>query len=156
MTYDHIQRSPMYLIVLAPAVVLVCVGLLVPATPWALFAGLAALLFLSAFCFQYERVRDEGDSLAIRYGPIPTFRKRIAYSQITAVEAGRSSWLDGWGIHYMPGRGWIFNLWGFSCVVVHLGKKTVRIGTDDATGLAQLLKMKIEATAAKSQAGSAT
>jgi hypothetical protein len=143
MTYDHIQRSPMHLIVLSPLVILVPVAVLMPSPPWLLFACLAAVLILSAFSFQYERVLDEGDRLAIRYGPIPIFHKRIPYSEITGVEPGRSSVLDGWGIHWGPGRGWIFNLWGFGCVVVHLGKWKIRIGTDDVEGLVGFLKAKI-------------
>ncbi len=37
-----------------------------------------------------------------------------------AVSAARSNWLDGWGIHYFPGRGIIYNLWGFDCVRVQI------------------------------------
>jgi hypothetical protein len=59
------------------------------------------------------------------------------------VEAGRSTVLDGWGINYMPGKGWIYNLSGFDCVVVHLGQKNIRVGTDDMEGLVRFLKGKV-------------
>ena len=62
---------------------------------------------------------------------------------MTGVEAGRSTVLHGWGIHYMPGEGWVYNLWGFDCVVVHLGQKNIRIGTDDVQSLAGFLKGKV-------------
>ena len=53
---------------------------------------------------------------------------------MTAVEAGRSSLIDGWGIHWIPGRGWTYNLWGFGCVVIQQGKKTTRVGTWKSNG----------------------
>ena len=57
------------------------------------------------------------------------------HQDIEDPEVGRSRLIDGWGIHWVPGRGWTYNLWGFRCVQIkHLGR-TVRIGTDDPGGL---------------------
>ncbi len=81
--------------------------------------------------------------LAIRYGPLPLFWRRLLYASITAAEAARSDWLDGGGIHYMPGRGWIYNLWGRDCVKLHLVDKKVRIGTNDVEGLLRFVKTKV-------------
>jgi hypothetical protein len=88
-------------------------------------------------------VREEGQWLALRYGPLPVFRKSIAYDEITSFEPGRSSIIDGWGIHGIPGRGMTYNLWGFQCVVLKLGRQTVRVGTDDVPGLVQHLRQKL-------------
>ena len=38
---------------------------------------------------------------------------------------------------------WVWNLWGRDCVMVHLTKGVLRIGTDDAENLAALLDGKI-------------
>ena len=104
-----------------------------------------SLVFLP-FCFMHLRVRDEGDRLSVRFGPIGLFGRRIRYSAITAVEAGRSRFLDGWGVHWIWGRGWIYNLWGFDCAVIHLGRKTVRVGTDDVAGLVAFLQSKVSSS----------
>ncbi len=88
-------------------------------------------------------IRDEGEYLALRFGPLPFLRKRIRYADITGVEIGRTSILDGWGIHFMPGRGWTYNVWGFACVKLTLARKIIRVGTDDAEGLAKFLREKI-------------
>jgi hypothetical protein len=115
-TYQHTQKSPLCLILLVTACAqlgLAAWFLRVAFTP-AIILGTASLLTsLLTFCFRQLTVRDEGEHLAIRYGPLPVFRCRIPYSRIIAVEAGRSSLIDGWGIHYFPGRGTIYNLWGF-------------------------------------------
>ena len=63
----------------------------------------------------YRRGRRSA-RLALRFGPLPVLRKTFRYADITGVEIGRTSVIDGWGIHYMPGRGWTYNLWGFNCV----------------------------------------
>ena len=144
MTYDHAQKSLIYLILLGVCLLSIGIGLVAPlGTPLssALSGGGAVGAFF-AFSFKYLRVRDEGDCLAIRFGPLPVFRRRIPYSQITGVEPGRSWVIEGWGIHNI-GRGWIYNLWSFDCVVVHLGAKTVRIGTDDVDGLVGFVKARI-------------
>lgn len=103
-----------------------------------LFVGLI-FIFLGS-CFQHMTVRDEGAQLLIVYGPVPLFRKRIDYTQITSVEASRSAMIDGFGIHYVPGRGWTYNLWGFSCAELHLGKRIIRVGSDDVDGLVRFLR----------------
>jgi hypothetical protein len=41
-----------------------------------------------------------------------------------------------------PGRGWTYNVWGFACVKLTLGRKIVRVGTDDADELAKVIREK--------------
>jgi len=115
-------------------------------------AVLLAVLLLVAlavwgvvFTIMTLTVEDRGDHLLVRFGPLPLLQKRIAYSEITSVEASRSDLLDGWGVHYVPGRGTIYNLWGFDCVKLTLGRKAFRIGTDDVENLVQFLRSKISA-----------
>jgi hypothetical protein len=105
--------------------------------------GVAIILVFVTLCFRSLTVCDEIDFLSVRFGPLPVFRTRIAYSEITEVQEDRSNILDGWGIHYIPGRGSTYNVWGFDCVRIEKGKKTIRIGTDDKAALASFLKTKI-------------
>ncbi len=65
------------------------------------------------------------------------------HADITGVEVGRTSIIDGWGMHYIWGRGWTYNLWGFACVKLTLGRKIIRVGTDDAEGLAKVIQEKM-------------
>ena len=50
--------------------------------------------------------------------------------------------LDGWGIHMSPRGGWVWNIWGRDCVVIHLERGALRVGTDDAENLAAFLKQR--------------
>ena len=61
---------------------------------------------------------------------------------VTGIEIGHTRIIDGWGIHYFPGRGWTYNIWGFDCVKLTLGRKIIRVGTDDAEGLAKVIREK--------------
>jgi hypothetical protein len=144
MEYDHTQEGYLHWILLLLA------GVLFVAVPFAsqlgtrvVLASTSAALVFAALMFAWLRVRDEGDCLVLRYGPLPLFRKRFRFADITALETGRSSLVDGWGIHWMPGRGWTYNIWGFRCVKLRLGSKTVRIGTDDPEGLATFLRARL-------------
>lgn len=68
----------------------------------------------------------------------------VEYADIEKVEIGRTMILDGWGIHYSIRGGWVWNLWGRDCVVVHFTNGSLlRIGTDDAGGLVRFLKEKL-------------
>ncbi len=148
--YDHVQHAPLYWLMLAPSFVLLWVAM-----AWAenteqsaAILAVAALVGLVAYSMRHLRVYDAGDSLVARFGPIPIFGKRISYDRIKAFAQDRTTLLDGWGIHWVPGRGWTYNLWGFDCVRFNLvGGRTVRIGTDDPEGLVQFLQTKYAVSA---------
>lgn len=145
MQYHHTQKGPIYLALLAIAALLGVNAWLfgeqwVPAV--LLAAGAAFFAFL-AMSFRQLTVEDQGQALVVRFGPLPLFRTKIRYTSITAVEAGRSSFIDGLGIHYVPGRGWTYNLWGVNCVVTHVGDRLIRIGSDDVDALLDFLQRKI-------------
>jgi len=143
--YLHTQKAPMCLILYSSA--LVCfifpwfVGNMDLGNITAVAVGLILVLIASAF--HHLAVVDGGDRLAIRFGPVPLFRRTVRYADIAHVEVGRTLILDGWGIHYSIRGGWVWNLWGRDCVVVHLRKGVLRIGTDDAENLARFLEGKI-------------
>lgn len=100
-------------------------------------------MFVVAASFRHLTVEDRGDGLAIRFGPDPLFRKTVAYNEIKSDEVGRTLLLDGWGIHVSIRGGWVWNIWGRDCVVMHMTKGTLRIGTDDAENLATFLRSRV-------------
>lgn len=105
----------------------------------------AALFIFLAACFAELTVRDEGERLVLRYGPLPLFGWKFSWNDVESAKVGRTSWIDGLGIHWIPGRGTTFNLWGFDCVVLQVNGKIVRIGTDEAEALAQHICTRIPA-----------
>ena len=109
----------------------------------ALLATMASLFFLLGLLFAHLSVRDEGESLAVRFGPLRLFGTRIQYADVSSVQRGRSALIDGWGIHCIPGRGWTFNLWGFDCVELVVKGRALRIGSDDVDNLVTFLQSRV-------------
>ena len=143
--YDHIQWSSLYLLLLAPAAGLVIAAPFVESRTDAVGMTLLGLFVGTvAYAFRCLRVVDEGDVLTVRYGTLPVFYKHFRYADIVGAEQDRSSFIDGWGIHWVPWRGWTYNLWGFDCVrLTFTNNRTVRIGTDDPEGLVRFLAGKL-------------
>lgn len=136
-TYRHTQRAPLCLLVYALAVIFLVLGWLLrsePPLPWIL-PPVGLLMLVLAASFHHLTVEDEGDQISVSFGPIPIFRRAIRYEDIVSVEIGRTTILDGWGIHMSLRGGWVWNLWGRNCVVLRLRKGILRVGTDDAEGL---------------------
>ena len=146
MPYQHTQYAPLHYIIAIVAAILLAIAWLaqVPEVVAYLLYGIAAFSIFLAFSFRSLSVSDKVDRLQISFGPLPIFSKSIPYTQITGVEPGKSNFIDGWGIHYVPGRGWTYNLWGYDCAVLRLNKKTIRIGTDDVENLVDFLNQKIK------------
>ena len=144
MPYDHTQYGYLHwILLLAAGITFVAAPLATEPSTRIILASATGAVVLAAAMFAWLRVYDEDERLVLRYGPLPAFRKRFRFADITAVQPGRTSVLDGWGIHWIPWRGWTYNLWGFQCVKLSLGGKTVRIGTDDPEGLAAFLEAKL-------------
>lgn len=141
MGYSHTQTSPLWMLLAG-----VGVGLAVGAgASWGqgfvvyVLGAASVVVFLLAASFAWLRIEDEGEFLSVRYGPLPVMGTSVRYDSIDSVEVGRSSVLDGWGVHWMPGRGWTYNLWGLDCVVIRRGGRVLRLGTDDPEGLRRFL-----------------
>ncbi len=103
----------------------------------------AVILVRVGLAFHHLTVEDEGDRLAIRFGPLPFMETWIQYADIQQVEVGRTTILDGWGIHRRPGHCWLWNLWGRDCVVIHRQRSDLRVGSDEAENLAEFLRGKM-------------
>ena len=146
MDYQHTQKAPLCWIIQLPILVVLTSAWLCRSEPALVLILLfvALLLLLVSLSFGNLTVRGNGERLAIRYGPLPLFGTDIAYAKISAAERSRSSILDGWGIHWLPGRGLTYNLWGFDCVRLVVRGRTIRIGSDDADTLAEFLNLRIE------------
>jgi hypothetical protein len=143
--YSHTQRGIIKPILLAAAGITLAVAFVVlEESPPARTAALAVACVLvgASFLFGSLTVRDEGDRLGVRFGPVPLFRRTIPYSEIARVERERSGLLAGWGIHYTR-KGWLWNIGGFDCVRVTTPRGSTLIGTDDPEGLVAFLKSRI-------------
>lgn len=73
--YTHTQKAPLCLILYSSALVCFVLGWWVGDVPGMYVAvGVGLLIALLAPAFHHLTVEDQGDVLAIRFGPIPLFR----------------------------------------------------------------------------------
>lgn len=144
-TYRHAQGSPLCLIIYTAAIIFCASGLLLRDEPVVsrVFSSVGALLLLLAASFHHLHIEDAGDRLSICFGPIRLFRRSIRYEDIASVETGRTSILDGWGIHMSFRGGWVWNIRGRDCVVVQHREGILRLGTDDSENLVAFLQSRL-------------
>ena len=147
--YDHIQRGKLHYILHITALAIAAICLItIPAAAGQIRVyiaiGTTAMLEFLAFSCITLHVYDDENCLQLKYGPLPLMKKHIAYADIVATRPSRSKFIDGWGIHYIPGRGWTYNLWGFNCVeLTMIDNKIIRVGTDQPAQLDAFLQDKI-------------
>ena len=140
-SYRHTQRAPLCLLIYSLAITLLVLGWVLQNEPTIrfVFPPTGLLMLALAASFHHLTVEDQGDRLSISFGPLPLFRRSVKYEEIVSVEVGRTTILDGWGIHMSLRGGWVWNLWGRDCVVLRLKRGVLRVGTDDAENLARFI-----------------
>lgn len=70
-------------------------------------------------------------------------RKHISLSEVASAEPIRTSFMNGWGIHYTA-RGWLYNVSGYGAVAITLRNgKQFCLGTDEPEKLARHLSAQI-------------
>ena len=141
--YKHTQRAPLCLLLYPIGVALLgWVSSTEPAIQW-MFSVAGLLFLILATSFHSLTVEDKGDRLSVSFGPTPLFRRTVLYTDIVSVDTGRTTLLDGWGIHMSLRGGWVWNLWGRDCVVLDLREGVLRVGTDDAERLSDYVKTRL-------------
>ncbi len=148
MRYEHTQTAPLFVLLIAVAISMFVAAIAIPELMVrSLLYVSGGMMLLFAASFRQLTVRDESDCLLISFGPLPLFRRRVVYAEMETAKRGRSTLLDGWGIHISPSGGWTWNLWGYDCVDVCYRRgdrlKKLRIGTDDPAGLEAFLNEQI-------------
>ena len=141
-SYSHTQRGRIHLLLHCLAVLYLAIALMVPQILplQVIFWSCSAVCALLGFCFESLTVTDCGDKLLVAFGRLPVFHTSITYSEVTAVTVTQTRFLDGLGIHWMPGRGWTYNIRFGTCIEVQRGNRRIRVGSDDAENLAELIR----------------
>ncbi|RKY19959.1 MAG: hypothetical protein DRQ55_09235 [Planctomycetota bacterium] len=154
-TYDHVQRGWLHWLLLLLVIVQITGVVMLWDNPndgasvtRPMLMAFSGVLIVLSLCFQQLRVRDVGDRLEVRFGPVPLLRRSVRYADITRATPSRSSLLDGWLVHWAPGGGWIWNIWGRDVVELTLTDGRLRVGTNDQDGLLEHLQQRIGSRAA--------
>jgi len=139
MKYSHTQKVPSNVLAMASLA-----GIAIGLTPPGMLARLALLGTLGAVgaTFRSLTVEVDSDSVSLRFGD-GLIHKTFPLEEISHAEPFRTSWLMGWGIHWV-GNGWLYNVYGLDAVHLIMKKgKHVYIGSDDAENLIQEINSRV-------------
>ncbi len=147
MAFSLTQWGKWYFLIPLPALIMAIVEMVAPGPPVPWWSSLPAtgIIALAILSFSSLTIRDDGDALQVRFGPIPIFSRRIPYRDILSVEPAATRFVDGWGVHYNPRKGIIMNVWGYRCVRIVTKRRVYWIGTDDPEEVSQWVEYKIAA-----------
>jgi hypothetical protein len=138
--YRHTQRGTLMLVVLGLGAAVAGTGAIMNPTAGR-WLGLAIALgcIVLAWLFSSLTVIVNGGELEWYFGP-GAWKYRMALKDIAGVNIVRNNVLNGFGIRMRPGFR-LYNVSGLDAVELHLKSGEIRrIGTDDAPGLATVLR----------------
>lgn len=100
-------------------------------------------LIICAVLFCSLTIQIHGHSLEWSFGP-GLISKKVALRRIASAEPVQSSWINGWGIHYTRGGGWLYNVSGFDAVQITMKDgKRFRLGTDEPEALTAAIRSQL-------------
>jgi len=153
--YDHTQYGWIHYLLALPAAGGIVSAFLSQedATAFIFLIGVAVIFLVFGSCFVHLRVRDAGEGLEVRFGPIGVWGTTVRYEDMASAAVGRTTFWDGWGMHGWPGGSVIYNVSGRDCVIVTFKRprgflrfKLMKIGTDEPKALAAFLSSRIGQT----------
>jgi hypothetical protein len=142
--YEHAETGWVIIVSLSAAFAFsLAAGALVKADPEQTIALVVTAVLLLALVNFYKLdvyVDEEFAGFSMGIGLI---RKKFRLADIGSAEITRTSWISGWGIHYVGG-GWLFNVNSLDAVALKLknGRRCL-IGTDDPQALQAAITMRL-------------
>jgi hypothetical protein len=101
---------------------------------------LVVFLIVVMYLFSSLTVEVKGAALSFYFGP-GLVRRKIDLASISGAHAVTNPLIMGWGIHWWPGRYWLWNVSGKQAVeLVFTSGKRMRIGTDEPEKLLQAIQ----------------
>jgi hypothetical protein len=139
--YNHTQFGTVIVVgLLVPTILIFFLPFILGVLHPVLF--IAVLILVISFPIFYSlTVKISGGILDCYFG-VGLIRKQILLSDIKEYRAVRNPWFIGWGIRWMPGQYWLWNVSGLYAVELVLNNgKRFRIGTDKSEELVNAIKM---------------
>lgn len=136
--YSHTQRGYVVIAICVATVPFVLASTL-PVLP--LSAAVSCLVIATVLVlFSSLTITVDQTRVVAAFGP-GLVRFGWDREDIVGVAPIRTRFIAGYGIRYMIGRGWLFNVSGLDAVAVSLKNgRTIHLGTDDVDGLVAALE----------------
>jgi hypothetical protein len=141
-SYKHTQVGFAIIIPVVAAIIVFLVmlaagRLMVPAWTAAVVVLVAPLML--AF-FGTLTISIEGERLLAKFG-VGVVRKSIPLSRIESFQPIHMRWVHGFGIHWIPFHGWLYNVSGLKAVkIATKSGRRMYFGTDEPEALCKALE----------------
>ena len=142
MPYRHTQVGTVIIIALLGTAFVALLALALAPSPYPpiLFAVLG-FVGVTLALFYSLTVEIQDSTLTCRFG-VGLIRRQIPLSDVDQVRAVLNPWYVGWGIRWIPGRYWVWNVSGFRAVeLVMKDGRRFRIGTDEPEALVRAIDL---------------
>ena len=141
MEYNHKQFGTVMVIgFLVPTIFILFLPFVMGDFPPVLF--IAIVVIAISFPIFYSLTVKIGGGILTCYFGVGLIRKQILLSDIKEFRAVRNPWFIGWGIRWMPGQYWLWNVSGLLAVELLFNNgKRFRIGTDDSENLVNAIQI---------------
>ncbi len=141
MEYNHTQFGTVIVTgLLVPTMLILFLPFILGVFHPVLFLAIL-ILAISLPIFYSLTVKITGGVLACYFG-VGLIRKQILLSDIKEYRAVRNPWFVGWGIRWMPGQYWLWNVSGFQAVELTLNNgKRFRLGSDEPEALVNAIQI---------------
>lgn len=140
MKYNRTQVGYSILKILG-IVLVVCVALAVILPGWIAILT-TAIVFVAGILFASLNIQVDDNSIELRFGP-GIIRKSFQISDVVSVAQVTNRSAYGYGVRVTP-HGMLYNVSGLDAVELGLRSgKSVRLGTDDPSGLSEAIRARI-------------
>ena len=140
MEYRHTQIGVVIVAALVVAIVLVLTPFLSTGTFHPILIVTLTILVAALALFYSLSVEIKDNTLICHFGG-GLIRKRIPLSEIHQARIVQNPWYAGWGIRWMPGQYWLWNVSGLRAVELILKDgKRFRLGTDEPESLVHAIE----------------
>ncbi len=142
MAYRHTQVGTVIIVAVLCAASVALVILATASGPNSLLAfAVMAITGIVLAIFSSLTVELEKNTLTCRFG-VGLIRRNIPLSDIEQVRAVVNPWFVGWGIRWIPGSYWVWNVSGLRAVELVMKNGTrFRIGTDEPEALVHAIEL---------------
>jgi len=140
MEYRHKQFGAVMIAALAAGIVLVLTPFFSSGKFHPIPIEILTILIAALALFYSLTVEINNNTLICRFG-IGLIQKKIPLSEIHQARTVQNPWYAGWGIHWIPGRYWLWNVTGLRGVELILKEgKRFRLGTNEPESLVQAIE----------------
>jgi len=141
MEYSHRQTA--YVIIVPITILCIIATVILPGTHTLRHPVMTVVIaFLVAMALFYElKVEINRSIIRCSFG-IGLIQRSIPISEIAEAKIVKNPWYAGWGIRWLPGQYWLWNVSGFQAVeLLFKDGRRFRIGTDEPENLASAIRM---------------